>query len=253
MTRQEQKDDEKSDAERFLEMWNEPGWRVVDDGDAKKQEEPDVLFHRDGEIVGVEFVSGAEQRLVQAGIFERKIVTELEAELRRRRLPNAIVRLAFLEASALSVQNRKFRARVVAAIGATIEDHFSTAGSSHIGGVGLNRADIDCVHDIYLAPADELLVMSTSRSYGRGITVVQPHIDQKNAKLVTYRTNAMKAAVLRGAVFGGVWLVVTLFDQPGGGSSVLLHRVERLDRRGFDRAFVLDRWSDTVAEIGTTA
>lgn len=53
-------------------------------------------------------------------------------------------------------------------------------------------------------------------------------------------------------MFGGAWLVVTLFDQAGGASSVSTHLLDRPDRRGFDRAFVLGYFDKIVKEIPST-
>lgn len=76
-----------------------------------------------------------------------------------------------------------------------------------------------------------------------GVDVLQQPIDEKGRKMAEYRAADRADRLAPSNHLGGVWLLVTVFDGKGLSSSIWTAEAERrLRRRGFDRAFLLDRY-----------
>ena len=247
MTREAQKADERGSLLHFLERWSEGAeWRLVEE--IANTENPDFLLQRvDGsETVGVELRRASFEPLAQADAVAEAIADELEDQLHTIHVERLGVLLFFQEASALAIGVRRKRREAIHSLAKLIAERLPIEGSTKINPEELRLAGIHAISGVVIIPTNELTVVNAGASAsGVGVHVVQPYIDEKAERLPRYRSNGAvrSAALCSSARFTGVWLVVTLMDGPGLSSSISSGGAEsELKRRGFDRAFLLDRW-----------
>ena len=146
----------------------------------RRGKEPDFLFRRGEEIVGVEFTSGADSSLAHAGRESHKIAEELQTELTSRGITSLHVHLAFVETSALNVGAGKQRIRNIVTLADAIERRLPLGED----GVVEKNPEKEGVHFLSASTVgrgEGLSVLKLGeRLHGRQTTVLQPCIDRKN-------------------------------------------------------------------------
>lgn len=254
MTRPEQKTQERRSIAQFLAHWDEGRvWELADEGD--DAEAPDAILRRlDGSsIVAVEITRYVFAPLARADVVADEIAEDVQDCLRRLGIGALGVFLSFYEGSALAIGTGKERLANVERIAQFIAARLPIARSMSIEAEALERANVPAVHGVFMSAADDLFVVKAGTTgHGVGAQVIQPHIDAKANRLAEYRSNgrARASRLASSCHFGGVWLIVSVFDGKGISSSVLTRDAERrLDTAGFERAFLLDFWESEKRRV----